>query len=159
MFADANSCHVQNGMVGRPARGPFRKVATNAANSLRWPRYTLLTGICSPWSACQRATSLACAMRVEPFTALVWHPPRSPLTPLSLPQHPVAGAQLQYNTTLHVASAAAVRAATVRILGASQNAAFSLRALEHIEPKPYSVLQLCEHKCYGCPLPCDLGTL
>ena len=29
MFADANSCHVQNSMVGRPARGPFRKVDTH----------------------------------------------------------------------------------------------------------------------------------
>lgn len=29
MFAGANSCHVEHNMVGRPARGPFRKVATH----------------------------------------------------------------------------------------------------------------------------------
>jgi hypothetical protein len=132
--AGGNRSYVQNSMVGGPARGPFRKVATHFVECCKQSEMASIHATHRHLQpvACMPARNIVGVRHArEPFTAPVWHQPRSPLMPLSPPLHPVAGAQLQYNTTLRVASATAVQAATVRILGASQNAAFSLRALEH----------------------------
>ena len=135
-FADAHSCHVQNSMVERPARGPFRKVDTDFVKCCKQSEMASIHAThrhLQPVVGVPARNIAGVRHAHEPFTAPVWHSPRKPLTPPSPPLHPVAGAHLQHNTTLCVASATAVRAATVRILGASQNAAFSLRALEHIQ--------------------------